>query len=197
MTAGALPVSRILPRFQARYLLLLPVATAIVHIVATFVAMSNTGASAYQRLQSALPLNTMQVLQPISPEHQPLPFMSSDARYAICKFSSAAGPVEVTAQLPDRGWTLGVYHPNGTTAYFAAGSLSRTTNVAFTLLAGDDRFVGLSPRNAGARTAGAAAQLTISAREGLIVLRAPDRGQAYRQSDDAVLALAKCTNRAF
>ena len=197
MTVDAPPVSRILPRFQLRYLLLLPVANAIVHSVATWDAMSNTRASAYQPLQSALPLNAMQVLQPISPEHQPLPFMSSDARYAICKFSSAAGPVEVSAVLPDRGWTLGVYYPNGATAYFAAGSLSRTTNVAFTLLAGDDRFVGLSPQGAGAQTAGTSAQLTVAAREGLIVLRAPDRGQAYRQSDDAVLALAKCTSRAF
>lgn len=197
MIARALPAARILPRFQARYLLLLPVATAIVHIVATFIAMSDTGGSAFRRLQDGLPLNSMQVLQPISPDHQPLPFMSSDARYAICKFSSTAGPVQVTAQLPDRGWTLGVYHPDGTTAYFAAGSLSRVTNVAFTILAGDDRFVGLSPQNAGAQTAGAAAQLTIAAREGLIVLRAPDRGHAYRQSEDAVLGLAKCTSRAF
>lgn len=192
----AAQTSRVFPRLQARYFLLLPVAAAIVHLVATFIAMSDTRGSAYERLQSALPVNEMQVLQPISPSHQPLPFLSADARYAICKFSSAKGPVDVTAQLPDRGWTLGVYRPDGTTAYFAAGSLSRPTKVAFTLLAGDDRFIGLSQQVLGP-SAQTAPQLTIAAREGLIVVRAPDRGQAYRQSEQATLALATCTGRAF
>ncbi|HPG89595.1 MAG TPA: hypothetical protein PLD46_08065 [Hyphomicrobium sp.] len=188
--------AKIFPRIPARYFLLLPVAAAIVHLVATFIAMSDTRGSAYYRLDGALPVNTMQVLQPILPAHQPLPFLSSDARYAICRFSSAKGPVDVSAQLPDRGWTLGVYHPDGTTAYFAAGSLSRPTKVAITILAGDDRFVGSSQQTSGL-TGQTVPQLTVAAREGLIVVRAPDRGQAYRQSEAAVLALAKCTGRAF
>lgn len=191
------PVARIIPRIQARYFLLLPVGAAIVHLIATFVAMADTRNSAYERLRSELPLNSMQVLQPISPQHQPLPFLSSDARYAICKFSSAQGPVDVSAQLPDRGWTLGVYRPDGSTAYFAAGSLSRMTNIAFTLLASDDRFVAQPPAGVGKDGAAShAAQLTVAAREGLIVLRAPDRGQAYRQPEDAVLQLARCKGRA-
>ena len=182
------------PRFQLRYLLLLPVAAGIVHLIATFMAMADIRGSAYSRLSPALPLNVMQVLQPIGADHQPLPFLSADARYAMCRFSASQGPVDVTALLPDRGWTLGVYNPDGTTAYFAAGSANRATMVSVTLVAGDDRFVGLSPQALG-KAADTAPKLSVAAREGLIVVRAPDRGQAFREQDQMVLAKSVCTGR--
>lgn len=188
--------AKLWPSFQWRYLLLLPVAAGIVHLIATFLAMADTGASAYKRLQTALPANAMKVLQPIAPDHQPLPYLSPDARYAMCRFNSRGGPVEVKAVLPDRGWTIGVYHPDGMTAYFAAGSAGRSSAIALTLLPGDDRFLGLSPQALG-KPANAVAPLTVKAREGLIVVRAPDRGAAYRQSDEETLAKASCSAQPF
>jgi uncharacterized membrane protein len=184
------------PSLQWRYLLLLPVAAAIVHLTATFIAMSDLSGSAYHRLLPALPLNVMQVLQPIAPDHQPLPFLSADARYAICRFSSAQGPVDVTALLPDRGWTLGIYHPDGSAAYFAAGASARPASVAVTVLPGHDRFDRLPPLTPGTG-ATASVPLTVAAREGLVIVRAPDRGQAYRRAIEDVLAAAKCKARAF
>jgi hypothetical protein len=188
--------TRIWPAFEWRYLLLLPVAAGIVHLLATFIAMSDTRNGAYKRLQSAMPNNSMKILQPITPDHQPLPFLSPDARYAICRFSSRAGPVEVKAVLPDRGWTLGVYHPDGTTAYFAAGSAKGVSAIALTLIAGDDRFMGLSPQALG-KQGSTIPGLTVTARDGLIVVRAPDRGAAYRQSDEEILAKASCAAQSF
>ncbi len=179
-----------------RYLIMLLVAAAIVHLIATFVAMSDMRNSAYSRLLPALPVNAMKVLSAIAPDHQPLPFLSPDARYAICRFSSVAGPVTISAILPDRGWTVGVYLPDGTTAYFAAGTTARLTAVAFNILPGDDRFLGLS-RQALGRPAAAAPEVTVSVREGLVVVRAPDRGAAYRQSDEAILAKASCAAQSF
>ena len=184
------------PAMRWRYLLLLPVAAAIVHLIATFIAMSDLRGSAYQRLLPALPLNVMQVLQPIAPDHQPLPFLSADVRYAICSFSSAQGPVDVTAQLPDRGWTVCIYRHDGTTSYFADGARARPASVAVTILPGDDRFVGLPPQSSSDGIA-AVAQLTVAVREGLVIVRAPDRGRAFRHADEDVLATAKCTARAF
>lgn len=183
-----------LPRFDWRNLLLIAVATAIVHLVVTFMATSDTRGSAYHRLAGALPLNTMQVLQPIAPDHQPLPFLSPEARYAMCSFSSAKGPVQVRAILPDRGWTLGIYNPDGSTAYFAAGAIGRPINVSITILAGDDRFVGLSPTTVGAT---ASPDITVAAREGLIVVRAPDRGRAYQKVNEELLAKATCAPRSY
>ena len=183
------------PSFQWRYLLLLPVAAAIVHLIATFMAMSDTRGSAYSHLAS-LPLNVMKLQPPIAPGQQALPFLSPDARYAICRFSARLGPVDVKASLPGLGWTLGVYYPDGSTGYFAAGAAGRTTSVAITLLPGDDRFLGLSPQALG-KPAAAVTQLTVTAKEGLVVVRAPDTGAANRQSEEAVLAKAQCSAQPF
>jgi uncharacterized membrane protein len=177
-----------------RYLLLIAIGTAIVHLVATFMATSDSSRSAYYRLAAALPTNAMQLLEPISPKHQPLPFLSPDARYAVCKFSSAKGPIDVRAVLPDRGWTIGIYNTDGSTAYFAAGAIARPINIALTIIAGDDRFVGLSPLTLGAT---ANPEITISAREGLIVVRAPDRGSAYQNLDVQEIVKASCTARSY
>jgi hypothetical protein len=184
------------PQFQWRYLLLLPVAAAIVHLIATFMAMSDTRNSAYKRLAQTLPLNAMKVLAPVAPGQQPLPFLGADARYAICRFSARQGPVTVKATLPDLGWTLGVYDSDGSTAYFAAGATGHATSVAVTLLPGDDRFLGLSPQALG-KSAGAAPQLTVTAKDGLIVVRAPNRGASLRQGDEVMLAKANCSARSF
>ncbi len=182
------------PSFQWRYLLLLPVAAAIVHLIATFMAMSDTRTSAYQRL-SSLPVNSMKLQPPLTPGQQLLPFLAPDARYAICRFSALKAPVEVTAVLPGLGWTLGVYHPDGSTGYFAAGASGHPTTVALTVLPGDDRFLGLSPQALG-KPAGAAAQVTVTAKEGLVVVRAPDTGASYRQIEEAALAKAVCKAQA-
>lgn len=184
------------PEFQWRYLLLLPVAAGIVHLIATFLAVSNIRGSAYYRLATTLPTNTMKILAPVTPSQQPLPYLAPDARYAMCRFSSKQGPVDVSAVLPERGWTLGVYHNDGSTAYFAAGTSVRPSTIALTLLPGDNRFLGLTPQALG-KTAPTAPQLTLNVREGLIVVRAPDRGAAYRQADEAILANASCVARPF
>jgi uncharacterized membrane protein len=184
------------PSFEWRYLLLLPVAAAIVHIVATFIAMSDNQNSAYRRMSPALPVNAMKVIAPVAPGQQPLPFLSDDARYAMCRFSSRQGPVDVKATLPGLGWTLGVYNVDGSTAYFAAGAAGHPTAVAVTLLPGDDRFLGLSPQALG-KSAVASPLLTITAKDGLIVVRAPNRGAAMRQSQEVILAKASCSAQSF
>lgn len=193
---GTAEPQKLWPAFEWRYVLLLPVAAAIVHLIATFAAMSDTRNSAYQRLSALLPLNTMKMLPPVTPSQQNLPFLSPDARYAMCRYSSAKGPVDVRAILPDLGWTLGVYSTDGTTAYFAAGATAHPATIAVTLLPGDDRFLGLSPQALG-KPVGNIPQLTVTAREGIVVVRAPDRGASMRQVDEAILAKAACVAQPF
>ena len=122
----------------------------------------------------------MIVLPPVEPGRQPLPFMASDARYAICHFDTTAGPVAVDALLPDHGWTLGVYRPDGSSAYFAAAPRGRLTTIDLTIVPADDRFLGLTPEAKGKIRTGAP-PLTVIAKEGLIILRAPDKGLAYQR----------------
>ena len=126
-----------------------------------------------------------------------LPFLTTDARYSLCRFSTAKGPMTVTAVLPDLGWTLGIYHPDGTTAYFAAAASGHPTNVVLKIVPGDDRFLGLSAQAIGKATPQNVAQLNITARDGLIVVRAPDKGAPYRPGDEVVLSKASCVAEAF
>ena len=188
--------AKLWPSFQWRHLLLFPVSIAIVHLIATFLAMSDTRSSAYRRLAPVLPPNAMKILPPVTAGQQPLPFLGADARYAMCRFSSRQGPVNLKAVLPDRGWTLGVYNPDGSTAYFAAGAASHPATVAISIVPGDDRFLGLSPQALG-KPAAANPQVQVAARDGLVVVRAPDRGASYRQADEDVLAKASCSAAAL
>ena len=179
-----------------RHFAAIPVAAGVVHILATLTGMNDTANSAYARLKPALPANKMAVLPPVAPGQQPLPFLSADARYAICHFETASGPVAVNANLADHGWTIGIFNPDGSSAYFAAASPGRATTIALTIVPADDRFMGLTPEAKGIINAGQA-PLTVSAREGLIVVRAPDRGLAYRAESEAGLAQASCGPKAY
>lgn len=185
---------RYLPRLPVRYVLMLVIATAIVHLVATFIATSDNRNSAYHRMAQLIPLNEMKVLPPIRPGYQPLPYLSPESRYAMCQFSALRGPVSVQAVLPDRGWSIGIYNPDGSTAFFATGAIDHATDITLTILAGADRVLGITPPNLGAA---ANPQITVNASKGLIVLRAPDRGHAYRRLDEAMLARAACSQRNY
>lgn len=184
------------PRFNWRVLAAIPVAAAVVHIVASFAAVRNKSASAYGRLKNTLPANEMKLLDPVTPGHQPVPYLGADARIAICRFDTSKGPVGVNAVLPELGWTLGVYKPDGTSAYFAAAAEGRETAIDLKVMPADGRFLGLSQQAKGG-PAIVDPQLVVSAAAGLIVVRAPDRGVPYRSEAEAVLAKAKCSAQSY
>ncbi len=174
-----------------------PVAAGILHICATFAAPYLTGASAYRRLAPALPVNKMQVLRPVTPGKEPLPFLSPDARYAMCRFDTSKGPVNVTATLPpDAGWTLTVHSPQGDNLYAAASTPGRTTPILLVLVPSDDRFLGVTPEARGV-SRGTQPPLAVSATRGIVVLRGPDNGFAYRRRVLAGLKEARCSGRTF
>lgn len=168
-------------------------AAAILHIGATLAAPEIASAPAYARL-SLLPVNAMQVIPPITAETQLLPFLSPDARYAMCRFDSSNGTVVITATLPEPGWTLSLHSKEGDNFYTAVAQPGRTTNVALLLIPTEERFAGLTPEAKG-KSNEESVSLTLVASEGVAVLRAPDTGHAYRARNDAALARAKCGTR--
>lgn len=192
------PVQPAAPRrlFTLRFLALLAAIAGIVHIVSAFASMNDRSRDAYARLAPDLKANTMTLMPPVRPGAQYLPFLSTDARYALCRFDTTNGPVSVTAQLPDLGWTIGIYRRDGSAAYFAAASEGRTTNISLTLMPGDDRFTGLTPEALGKADA-SASPLTVSARQGLVVVRAPDKGLAYAAQAETGLTQADCAPRSY
>jgi uncharacterized membrane protein len=180
-----------------QFILAVPVAAGILHICATLAAPYLTAASAYSRLAPALPINRMEVLNTSTPGAEPLPFLSPDARYAMCRFDTSGGPVTVASTLPpDIGWTLTVMTPQGDNIYAAASVPQRPTPIQLALVPSEDAFLGVTPEARG--IARDAAQPTVlSATRGIVVVRAPDKGFSYQRHADAVLKDARCTARSF
>lgn len=180
-----------LKNVDLRLLLAALFAMAILHVATTFAAPSMATGSAWDRLSPALRPNTMVVLPPVTPDTQPLPYMSADARVAMCLFDTRQGQVVLTATLPAPGWTLTLYDTKGGAVYAAAGRPDRATPISLLLVPDDDRFMGLSPEAQGLRSP-RQTQLRVQARRGIAVLRAPDAGFAYRARTEAELATASC-----
>lgn len=169
-------------------------AAGILHVLATLATPHLIPTSGYGRLAGALPENKMQVLAAVSPEAQPLPFLSPDARYAICRFDTRDGTVSISAVLPDPGWTLALFSPDGDNFFTSVASPQQRPEISLLLVPGDDSW-----RSGGGAGPGAAvtreATLTIPANEGIAIIRAPDRGEAYATRALAELRRAQCSYR--
>ena len=186
---------KLLQRFDFRLLAIFVLVAGIVHIAATFLAMNDARGSAYSRLARSLPPNKMVITDSIGPSSQLLPFLGPDARFAFCLFDTTDAPMRVRALLPDLGWTIGIYAPDGQNLYFAAASAERETTVDLSIIPADDRFLGLPQAVAlpGSAPPPIDAQHSIAADKGRVVVRAPDKGDPYRADEQAVLAQATCT----
>ena len=184
---------KLLQRFDFRLLAIFLLVAGIVHLTATFLAVNDARGSAYTRLARSLPHNKMVITDAIAPQRQPLPFLAPDARYAFCLFDTTDASMRVRALLPDLGWTIGIYAPDGQNLYFAAASADRETTVDLSIVPADDRFLGLPQGLAlGGAPQPVEAQQSIAATKGLVVVRAPDKGDPYRADELAVLAKASC-----
>lgn len=169
-------------------------AAAILHILATLATPHLIPTSGYGRLAGELPENTMQILPAVTPDAQPLPFLSPDARYAICRFDTRKGAVSLSAVLPDPGWVLALFSPAGDNFFTSVASPERRPDVSILLVPGDDAWrLGTEAGPAVAVTQDSV--LTIPANEGIAVIRAPDRGEAYRPRAMAELKRASCRFR--
>ena len=183
-------------RARLRFVLIATLAAAIIHIVATLAAPRLAGNTPIARLARVAPLHKFEVLAPVTPQAQPLPFMAPDVRYAMCRYDTAKGPVSVTARLPGRGWTLSLYTPEGDNFYTAVGQDGQSSDIALQLTPVADRFLGLTPEARG-KVSEATSALNLATGSGIAVLRGPDRGVAYRAQTEAVLKTARCVPHPF
>ncbi len=176
---------------RALPLLLALVAGGIIHIVTTFAIPTIGTGSAWNRLSVLVPTaNRMALLAPAAPGNLPLPFLAPDMRYAMCRYDLTLGPVQVDAVLPEPGWSLTLYTPQGDNYYAVPAQAQRRTELSFQIVAASDRLIQLAP---GVRRADVnLSQVTSQTREGLVVLRAPIRGVAFQAEADRVLRAATC-----
>ena len=181
---------------RLRVLLAAIFAAGILHILATLAAPRLAGSTPFAKLSPIAPLHKFVVLPPVSPQSQPLAFMAPDVRYAICRYDTAKGPVGVTVRLPGRGWSVNLYTPEGDNFYTSIGQDGQQSDIALQLTPVADRFLGLTLEARG-KVAEATSTLSIATGKGMVILRAPDRGLAYRSETEAILSRAVCTANPF
>ncbi|MEO1544796.1 MAG: hypothetical protein AAFR75_12365 [Pseudomonadota bacterium] len=160
--------------------------------IATTLAVSNVvNSTAINRLKSDLPANQMAYLPAITPEQQPLPFMGADTLYAMCVFDSSKSPVQLTAYLPGAGWSLAVHSRSGVSLYTAAGQEELPITLNLKLIPSTSQFSGLTPEALGL-TSRQVKQQIVESRSGIAIIRAPDRGNAYRRKTEIDIEKSNC-----
>lgn len=183
-------------RMASLFMMLLTafVTAALVHIAVTLSMPTLAGwfgkGTAFDRLRFKLEANAMKPLKLDVTGSEPLlPFLTPDMQYAFCRYDLSASSVAVTATLVDVGWSLALYTPQGDNFYAAPGIEGRATELSFVIVPSSERLLILP----GVRRADVdAAQVTSPTREGLIVVRAPNKGRAFEASTKAALAKADC-----
>jgi uncharacterized membrane protein len=142
-----------------------------------------------QRLRSELPANRMVIVPAPAPGRQMISFMVPEAAYALCRFDLSVDSLRVSTALLDQGWVLSLHTATGDNFYVMPGQ-TRRTDVAFVLMPGVAALdVGPVPRRFG--TSGEV-QIPSPTAEGLVVVRAPYKGIAYRSQTEAALAQTVC-----
>jgi uncharacterized membrane protein len=166
-------------------------AGGVIHIVTTFAITALGTGSAYRQLRPVLPANELVVLPPLAPGAQVLPYLAPDMLYGICRFDLSQGAVEMSALLPEAGWSFALYTRQGDNFYATPGQKLKPTQIAFVLAPASDRLVNLTP---GVRkTDVEVSQVTSPDQEGLMVVRAPLKGVAFEAAAQAELKRAKCS----
>ena len=119
-----------------------------------------------------------------------MPYLAPDMLYAMCRFDLSGGSLEVSAILPEAGWSLALYTRQGDNFYAAPGQTLRPVPVAFVLSQASDRLINITP---GVRKSDVdIGQVTSPDREGLVVIRAPLKGLAFEGTARAELKRAAC-----
>lgn len=166
------------------------VAAGIVHILATFATPELLRPHAYDRVAEHLPTNAIVVFGQPAPDSQLVPYQEPDMGFALCHYDVSNGPVSARVILPGRGWTLALYSPAGDNFYVLPGRDQRITTInALLVPAGNE--AALPPVIQRPRVE-APTYIQVPAPTGLMVVRAPVRGESYRAEVEAALSRARC-----
>lgn len=176
--------------FAPGHILTALLTAGIVHIATTFSITALGTGSAYRALRGVLPANELVVLPALAPGAQVLPYLAPDMLYAFCRFDLSRGPIEISARLPEVGWSLALYTRQGDNFYATPGQQAKPATAAFVLVPASDRLINLAP---GVRKSDVdLTQVTSPDQEGLLVIRAPLKGVAFEAAVQSELKLAKC-----
>ena len=179
-----------LPRLSLHVLLVALVSAGIVHITSTLAIPYMSPATGFERLAAGLPVNAMRVHPPATPGAELLAFNDPGLQLAVCPFDLAAGPLTVNATLPEAGWSLAIYSPLGDNYYAIAATSLRQP--AVTLVIEPSRATLLNLFGIGSAPNFDPSRIAAPESRGIVVVRAPRKGDAYEARIAAQLARASC-----
>jgi uncharacterized membrane protein len=162
----------------------------ILHILATLAVPFFTTTTAFATLRGSLPANRMVLLPPPAPGKQPLPFLTPDTLYAMCRFDVSVDSLAVTAAVAHPGWTLSMHTPAGDNFYVMPAQQLRRPDVSLLVVPAATTFseFASTPR----RISVTDSQIPSPTNEGLVIVRAPLKGLAWREEAEALLKRASC-----
>jgi uncharacterized membrane protein len=163
----------------------------VLHILATLAVPFFGSSTAFAKLREALPANRMVILAPPAPGKQALPFLTPDALYAMCRFDVSVDSLAVTAAVAHAGWTLSMHTPQGDNFYVMPAQQLRRADVSLTVVPAASLLSEFSttPR----RVSATDSQIPSPSSEGLVIVRAPLKGLAWRAEAETLLRRASCT----
>lgn len=122
-----------------------------------------------------------------------LPDYPGVAVFGMCRFDLSRGPVTLTAQLPDRFWTLAVYSASGKTLYTVNDRQSGTNSFALRLVRSPGLLEIFTAKVDEDAVTDLAWRVASPERRGLALIWVPISDAAQRQSLAAVLARSSCS----
>jgi uncharacterized membrane protein len=164
----------------------------VIHLAAIFAAPYLARQDAWARLSKISAENQMYVLPAVEADQPepPLPQMSPDLGYAICRFDLRQNNLAVTAEFSEPAWTVSVSTRRGENFYLISGADAKR-KVLRLLITPRDR---LAEEASTEQTDEGDEQIIVISPdvEGVVMVRAPIRGPSYRQRTFEALQKASC-----
>ena len=174
--------------FPAAFLL-----AGVIHVAVVLGMPFLAPQSAWERLLALSEPNKILILPAAAPEHQSLPMMAPDVRYAVCRFDISEGPVRVSTPVLEEFWMIAFYTRDGQNFYTISGGdlkrdkieivISTKKEAIFEVGASilddiDDLIVVASPE-----------------KQGIMMIRAPLSGPSYIGRTEQALGRSTCSRK--
>jgi uncharacterized membrane protein len=115
--------------------------------------------------------------------------MTPDALYAFCRYDITFDSLRVVTALAEPGWTLSLHTSHGDNFYVMPAQTGRA-DVSFVIVPGGADRLPEAP--ASRRISGGDTQVASPELEGVVMVRAPLKGLAWRSETEAALARTSC-----
>jgi uncharacterized membrane protein len=161
----------------------------VIHICTVLAVPLLGPGNAFLKLRAALPANRAVLLTSPAPGKQLLPLMVPDAFYVFCRYDISVDSLRVTTPLSEAGWTLSLHTPQGDN-YYVMPAQQRRADVSFVVVPGAERASEIAPSR---RLGSPDTQVASPTLEGVVMVRAPLKGLAWRSQTEDALARVSCS----